>query len=84
MIGETAGVEAMKMALSAVKPRQTLTAQLGDKGGRKTPSAGGEDRSKWTWEDYEAKAPNDLEKMETANKAEWERLYKAEFGELPE
>lgn len=83
MIGETAGVEALKMALQAVKPRQTLTGQLGQ-GGKGTPQAGGEDRSKWTWEDYQAKAPEDLEAMETENKAEWERLYKAEFGELPE
>jgi len=82
VIGETAGVEAMKMALSAVKPRKTLTAQLGTGGG--TPSASKEDRSKWTWVDYEAKAPKDLDKMETENKAEWERLYKAEFDELPE
>ena len=83
VIGETAGVEAMKMALSALKPRTTLTSQLGQ-GGKETPQAGGEDRSKWTWEDYEAKAPKDLEKMETGNKAEWERLYKAEFDALPE
>lgn len=85
MIGETAGVEAMKMALQAVKPRQTITSQLnGGKDGKRPEGKGGEDRKDWTWEDYQAKAPEDLEKMETGNKAEWERLYKAEFDELPE
>ena len=86
MIGETAGLEALKMALQAVKPRQTITSQLnnGGKGGKKPEGNGGEDRSKWTWEDYQEKAPEALEKMEDENKGEWQRLYKAEFGELPE
>lgn len=84
MIGETAGVEALKMALQAVKPRQTIASQVIHSKGKKKPEGGGENRSDWTWEDYQEKAPKALEKMEDENKEEWQRLYKAEFGELPE
>ncbi|MCT4613595.1 MAG: ATP-dependent Clp protease proteolytic subunit [Marinifilaceae bacterium] len=85
-IGKSAGLDALRMALNALKPRTSLSEMLHTGGGQASTQATGkkEDRKNWTWNDYQEKDPKALAKLEKENKETFNALYKVEFGELPE
>ncbi|MCT4640391.1 MAG: Clp protease ClpP [Bacteroidales bacterium] len=84
MIGETSGIEALRMTLGTLTPRATITETIRSQGSGGSGTGGENDRKNWTWNDYAEKDPTTLEKMEKDNKEQFNALYKAEFGELPQ
>jgi ATP-dependent Clp protease protease subunit len=80
--GEKLGLDELNAILADVKPYQPVAGEIKGKGGE--GSANGEDRSKWTWNDYQQKAQADLEAMPKTDPERFKALYKAEYGSNPE
>lgn len=80
--GEKLGLADYSALLSEMKPYQPITDQLA--GGGQGPSASATDRKGWTWADYQAKAPMELEEMPKKDPKAFTELFKAEYGVEPE
>lgn len=75
-IGKTSGLGTLTAILDDINPRNAIVDQI-IPGSSAVPA--GEDRKNWTWDDYQTKAPQDLESMEKANPALLKMLYKAKY-----
>lgn len=78
--GEKIGAEELKAIIDDMQAYNPITAQI--KGG--AGGANPEERKGWTWADYQAKAPDELEAMPKANPELFKALYKAEYKSEPE
>lgn len=78
-IGEN-NLEQLQAILENAKPIEAVSGQLvgGSKGASSTT---GEDRSKWTYQDYQEKAPEALIEMNEKEPEKFEALYKAHYKE---
>jgi len=75
--GEKLGLEDFKAMLADMKAYEPISQHIQ---GKKTEGTeGGEDRSKWGWDDYQAKAPEVLEAMPKADAEKFKALYKAKY-----
>ncbi len=72
-IGETAGIEALTAALSAIPERQTITGQMGQKGG---PDAS---KSNWTFDQWQKEDPRGLEALAKENPEAFKELFDAKY-----
>lgn len=77
LIGNTAGIEALQDALSAVNPAQTITGQLNGAQGGNGGNAGDDPK---TFEELVAKGEAYLAAFRKEKPDVYARLYKAEFG----
>ncbi|GAA4825552.1 head maturation protease, ClpP-related [Algivirga pacifica] len=77
------GFESVKNIIGKMPVRASITDQLQGAGGKNSAPEAGEDRSQWTWEDFQAKAPEALEAMEQENFEKFAALYEKEFGTKP-
>ncbi len=75
LIGESAGMEALQVALSAVNPMQTITGMLRGNGG-----GSNEDTQPKTFGEVVALGDAYLAAFKKEKPEEYKRLYKAEFG----
>lgn len=80
--GEKLGLADLTAVLGDMKAYEPISAHIvGGKGGDTKTK---EDRKDWTWCDYQAKAPADLETMQKADLDTFKALYKDEYGVEPE
>lgn len=79
--GKKIGITELNAIFADMGVREPIVRQIGANG--KTPATGGEDRSAWSWKDYQAKAPDALEAMPKADPEAFKALYKAEYGNEP-
>jgi ATP-dependent Clp protease protease subunit len=80
--GEKLGIEELNAILEDIKPYTPVSEHIHGKGGKGNPD--GEDRTNWTWNDFQAKAVADLDAMPKKDPEKFKALYKAEFGVEPE
>jgi len=78
--GEKLGLEELNAVLGDIKAYQPITSQLHQGTGEPTAL----DRKGWTWKDYQAKAPRELEEMPKKDPKSFKALYSQEFGVEPE
>lgn len=80
--GEKLGVAELTAVFGDMKPYEPISSHVqGGKGGDGKPK---EDRKDWTFDDYQAKAPADLEAMPKNDPETFKAIYKAKFGVTPE
>jgi len=82
--GEKLGLADYNAQLNDMKAYVPITDQLEGKGGGEGPTASATDRKGWTWKDYQAKAPRELEEMPKKDPKAFTALYKGEYGVEPE
>lgn len=91
-IGETSGIAVMQATMTMLKPADAAPAAEETAAapslvsmitGGAAANGGAADRSKWTWDEYQEKDPEALEKMEDANWDNYAKLYKAKYNVMP-
>lgn len=75
-IGTNAGIEALQMALDAIKPIGSITGMLASGGDGSQSMVG---REAWTWDDYQAKDVKALEQLKQKDNARFMALYNAKY-----
>jgi ATP-dependent protease ClpP protease subunit len=80
-MGEKLGVDDLTAMFADMKVYEPITPKLIGKGGN---GANAEDRSAWTWDDFQAKASTDLEAMQKSDPETFKTLYKAKYDVDPE
>jgi len=78
--GEKLGLADLNAILADMHPYQSIQSKITGGAGGASP----EDRKGWTWNDYQAKAPDELESMPKTNPDLFKALYKAEYKTEPE
>jgi len=79
--GEKLGLADLNAVFADMHPYQPISGKIvGTAGGEKVA----EDRKGWTWNDYQAKAADELEAMPQTNPDLFIALYKAEYKTEPE
>ncbi len=79
--GEKVGLDDLNAIFADMNAYQPVAHQIHGKTGE---SETGPDRKDWTWDDFQAKAPADLEKMAKDDSTKFNALYKAKYNTDPE
>ncbi|WP_044262705.1 Clp protease ClpP [Saccharicrinis fermentans] len=80
--GEKLGLDDLNGIFADMQKADSIISHIkGDKAGLPSSSA---ERKAWTWDDYQSKAPGDLEAMAETDPEQFKALYKAEYGVEPE
>lgn len=74
-IGEKAGIEALKVALDAIKVVPSITAAISNGGANPTAA----DRTAWDWDKWQKEDARGLEKLRSQEPEKFEALYNAKY-----